>query len=813
MTHCIRFTIFCMAACTILSLGVVDSVWSEDRVWRVAGQDAVLDDRAVRAGIADVKAALATVGLTVSSPGQSTEKINMISLNVQTLDLDAPENFTVQDREFVSESAYAIKSHSGDARTLSITAASPLGLAYGLFHVADRIRVLKAVPDAQESVAPALPYRFILGRAPVENSLAGPDPSENNLRIAEQAFEESLVQTLKQGYNFIILHGTEDCVPWEVEAYKKRSERYRKYMERFIKTAHAYHLRILLMGDEFIYHPELLERFKATTSVKDDAFWKAYQSKYRSLMSALPELDGVATRVGELIPRYDFRSIDLIHSEEDEPNPRIEERYRRFIKSMQEVVVEEFGKFYFHRTWVVNVHEQHSIPDVYMNTFTEDVPVENFFSSIKLTSGDQWYHYEPYNATFGLTPHTTVAQGEIFSGYQGGGTYIDYPARYFQAAMEWAADRGTKGQLANLGPDQLSAHAISYVFSRLGWTPRADAETLTEDWAAATFGREVRSEIAEIFLLGSLAVRDGLYIRQPGLHNWSPIRHVRTNAFVQRGNPLWDKGKAHDRFLKDIYLECKPWVPETISELNRGVETSERMLTLFANCENRITDREKAKALERLLLHGRAAIQLNRDYVEGFLRYFRYREAPTTENKAALAVVLERVRTSATNYEANYNYYVLLGVSAFVELAGRALENLEEAERVLREAPTAEGVQKMFADARSASAKRLREHPDALHIATWEGTVDGRDLVLIQGDTFRVEHIADDGISSTQLTEHNKIPRDRDCEIVVKPLEVRGTVYLSEQPSAANEYTTTLYVEDPAVGQAVIRFDLYAIER
>jgi hypothetical protein len=779
--------------------------------WVVAGERDVVNDRAVAVGLLELRAALAEFGSELSDRGRTPEDANAVVLEIAPPSLELPETSSAQEEQFLIESSYKVATQAGAQRTITVSAASPPGLAYGLCHVAERIRVLKVVPDINETSVPVLPYRFIIAGPQVANTFTGPEVTEEALAASERAFEALAAKTVKNGYNFLIIHNTEDYIPWGEPHYQERSERYRKHLQRFISVAHAYHLRLLLIGDEFIYLPEYLKRLRATPSVKDDALWEALRSKYRDLLTLCPELDGIATRVGELIPKYDFRGLDLIHSPEPEPNPRIEERYRRFIKAMHEVVAGEFGKFYLHRTWAINVHEQHSIPQVYAGTFTEEVSAENLFLTIKLTAGDQWYHYEPYNETFGLTPHTTIAQGELYSGYQGGGMYIDYPARYFQAALEWAVDRKTKGILNGFGPECLPAEAILHVFSRLAWEPRADVVELTEDWAAATFGREVREDIAEIFLLASVAVRDGIYLRQPGLSNWAPIRQIRTNMFVQEGNPLWDKGKGHDAFLKDLYLECKPWFAETIAEMDHGLEISERMWGIFERCRNKIEDSEKAAALEQLLLHGHAAIRLNRDYVEAFLRYFRYREAPGDENKDQLASALERLKTSAEAYERDFEYYRLLGVHTFTDLAERALANLDEAERVLREAPTRQQVLDVYAEAQSESVRVLLENPNAVLFATWEGTIDGKDLLFIEDGRFRIEHIAHDPISSASLAVHNELPKDRPYRVIVKPIQVRGTVLVYEQPTPQNDGRIALYLEDLSSGQTVFRFELYAV--
>ena len=63
------------------------------------------------------------------------------------------------------------------------------------------------------------------------------------------------------------------------------------------------------------------------------------------------------------------------------------------------------------------------------------------------------------------------------------------------------------------------------------------------------------------------------------------------------------------------------------------------------------------------------------------------------------------------------------------------------------------------------------------------------------------------------VTQHNEIPSDGDYTIVIDPVEVRGTAFLHEQPTGENDSTITVYLEDPAPGQAVFRFDLYAVPK
>jgi hypothetical protein len=68
-------------------------------------------------------------------------------------------------------------------------------------------------------------------------------------------------------------------------------------------------------------------------------------------------------------------------------------------------------------------------------------------------------------------------------------------------------------------------------------------------------------------------------------------------------------------------------------------------------------------------------------------------------------------------------------------------------------------------------------------------------------------------MGNIQYTWHNDLSSDQPYTIVVKPLDVRGAVYVMDQPSAENQRTITLYLEDPANGPSVFTFEVYAINK
>jgi hypothetical protein len=764
----------------------------------VASQE-ILVDPAVSAGIEDLEEALSE-----KKPSEGYQFL----LEVSEDPIYDPGDIPEIERTLIADSCFEIRSSADGTR---LVGGSALGLAYGLFELADRVRVNGSIPLVNEVVHPELPYRILCTSTPFSSTLEGPGTLTEDIERTRESYEKTLKRVLKHGFNIVTIRSSQDYFPQDIEIYTERSERYGKHLRAIIDLAHAYHLLIIPIGDEFTYLPEALERAGAKPSIKDEKLWEFLRAKYRSLFASFPDLDGAGTRIGEHIPYFGFSTLDVIHSSESEPDPRIEERYRNFIKTMHGVVSGEHDKLYLHRTWTVNVHEQHSVYQVYQATFTPEVPVENLLLAIKLTAGDQWYPCEPYNVTFGRTPHTTIAQGELYSGYQGRGTFIEYPARYFQAALEWAVDRNTRGIMTGLGSEGFTDDAITYVFSRLGWNPHCSVDELTVNWATKVFGREVAGDIARIFLLGSVAVRDGLYLRQPGLHNWEPIPHLRVNDFVVKGVPDLDNGRTHDEYLKGIYLQCKPWLEQTESELDHGEEVCREMIGIFEGCRDKIADESKAKALEKILHHGLATMKLNGGYAKAFLRYFKYRDEPTEASRKVLEGRLHDLEEAIADYRTQYDFYKMQGISAFLVLAKRAMDDLENAEKTLENSPTMDDLQTMFDRERENWEKRLDGSSESILVATWKGSVDGRDIIRIKEGKFTIEHIADDPIVSPQIWVHADFPRDRKYGVVIKPLDVPGNIHIREQPSAENDYTLTLYTEDRTPGRSVYLFEIHAI--
>lgn len=655
--------------------------------------------------------------------------------------------------------------------------------------------------------AVALPYRIVSVNLGVGNPAEGPPADPAQLAAVMAKFDERLARAQALGYNHVLVAGLENYVPGEPGG--DRARRFRPYLEAAIRAAHARGMKLLLYGDEAIYRPEWLSRAGAKASVKDPRFWEVLAEKWRRLLGAFPELDGLAFRFGEVIPYQGFESLDLLHSAEQEPNPRIEERVRRFVLAAHRVVAGEFGKLLLVRTWATNDWGLHSVPEIFRATFTPEVPRDHLLVSIKLTKQDAWYYGSAFNPTFGQTQHVTVAEAELYSQYHGLGTLVDFPARWFASALRHAVARGAQGVMAGDARPGLMNAAIFHVFSRLAQDPEADEEKLTREWAAREFGEDAAEAIAAILLESGAAARDAFYWPAFPALGWNPLPHVRVNRIVARGDPLWDKGRGHDEFLRELYLMSRPYLEETRESVERGYRRYAALRERFLAVRGRIAKAEARQELERLLDHSVATAALLRDYAHTILSYGRYRERPSDEERRRLAADVAALKESAAAYRRTHSFYDLAGVNVTLDLASRMLEDRERAERILREAPTREQLLEKFARAREEHHRLLAADPAAEKIVYWRGTVDARATVVFREKEAEVRPLAGDGVPDARAEFFQAVQPRPGGRWLLRVIRGRGVAYLMEEPAPGRSPAAVVYLDDPQPGNAIYEFELY----
>jgi len=654
------------------------------------------------------------------------------------------------------------------------------------------------------AAAASLPYRMLHVEPGLGYPEEGPSASPAEVAAFAQRFERRVERARQYGYNYLVFRGLENYVPGD-----ERAARFRQYLDAAIRVAHAHGLKLLLYGDEAIYRPEWLARAGARASVKDPRFWEMLADKYRRLLHAFPELDGVATRVGEVIPYHGFEALDILHSAEAEPDPRLEERSRKFVLTVHRVVAGEFGKLFLYRTWATNDWEQHSVPAIFRATFTEAVPEANLLISIKLTKQDAWYYGSAFNPTFGQTRHATVAEAELYSQYHGAGTIVDFPIRWFASGLRYACWRGARGVLVGEPPSGVLASGIFTIFSRLAMDPAADEEQLTREWARQELGAEVAGAVAEILLDSAEAVRDTYYLPAFPSLGWNPLPHVRGTRIVARGDPLWDEGRGHDEFLQEIYLMSRPYLSLTRASVNRGHARFVELLQKFTAIRDRIGWPEWRDELQQRLEHSIAVATLLRDYVHTILSYGEYREHLSAAARERLAASLSALRASAESYRQRYRFFDLAGIDVTIKLASRMLEDPQRAEEILRRAPTHEELVARFARAREEDLRLLASDPKARKILSWQGTVDGRAVLRIRGREVVIENLSAMGVLDARAHFVEPVTARDGGRWLLRPIRARGIAYLMEAPSLANQGTASVYLDDPEPGNAIYEFELY----
>ena len=564
--------------------------------------------------------------------------------------------------------------------------------------------------------------------------------------------------------------------------------------------------------------PSLLADLGASASLEDPKFWEALKTKYRLLLEAMPELDGVVTFTGEEQSYWgDYAFFDIMQHEPDANWP-LDKRYRTFVKTVHEVVSGEFGKEVHHRTWTTNGYEQQSQPEVYERIFTDDVPAENLFLIPSFTQNDRWW-FQAYNPTVNRTPHSMMIVCEPMDYHGGDNVFPTFPAAYFQAGFEsmLAVDNSNlKGASLDMPPmegwDRNSMTA--YAVARLTWNYRDDPRGIARDYCAINFGPDLADAMAEICLLSPVAYKYGLYIEPAAYGAFSSLPHIRVGQFDAEGYPRIDGGKEHMAFLQQLYLRCKPWLEEAYTYLDHGLAAARKMEELYLPIRPRVADQAFATTVGDSLRITRLLIETNNLYVKTFVAYFQYREGRTPEQRERLAARCNSLRTVRDAFAAEPDAgFQLFGVDQLLVNATQALDDLDRAEGNLARALTPVQIEKCVEELQARYGQVLQEQGEkAVKVLYWEGRVDGRDVLAVRGDQLHIEHLRWDPLYVQDHTFFAALPKK---PVTVVPEDIESEPmhpFVLEQPTAENDYTVRVYLNDVPGGAHWFKFNLYYLD-
>jgi len=695
----------------------------------------------------------------------------------------------------------------GERNVTSLVADGVLGAAYGLIWLADRLRAGRGWPPEDADRRPRFAQRFggfHLSFAPQEKPPY--IDRENSEKQIEHAIRQ-LDHALLANATAILHYDVQNLIPWDDPKHGQRNAVCRELYAEFLKAAHARRLRIYPMGDEFLYLPEWFKRTGATLSTDDPKLWEALKSKYRGLLRAMPEIDGIATRVGEVIPKGDIMAWDIIHTGEDRS---LEGNYRRFVKAMYEVVVGECGRQYFHRTWVVNTWEQSSVPEIYARTFTDEIPTKNLILCIKLTTGDQW-EWQPINPTFGQTPHATAATVETARAQDYLSGSPDFAVEFAQAGLEWALEHGSVATMMNLRPlwqENLWA-GMEYAAWRLAWNPYQPVREIVADWARATIGPQIAERVAEMLLDLDDIHREGFHVRGPSYHTWEPFRHAR-KGWICKGNPYLDGGRGQHRHLRDIYLMAKPELESGLRTMSEHTARYDRWLDSFRAWMRELDDPERGRWLETILARGQDYLHINLAYVTAFLRYFDYEDNRDGGRRESCVAAVRELEKELERFQSRSSE-IVQGIEEFLKFARRGLEDIDALERAMARLPNEAEVERILREAQRRDAEAIERNPKARLYARWRGNIDGRDILrfAVNEGTWEIEHCLGDPASTYECTVGERPTGSGRFAARITLGEERCWAYILEQPGKENGETLPIMVEDTLPGQGAHDIGIY----
>jgi len=794
----------------ILIAGIIASLFmvgacSSKTEWLILPGEVHRQDEAFRVCRADLQA----TGSTLEHGFELIEKRPESAANIIFVG-DAARNLAVAElvqaprfhpAALGSPEGYQIASgETENGRFVIVSGGSLSGDIYGLYRVLDRLKVCGEIPALNEVRTPSLQIRFT--------------------RIIVRT-KEDICRALRYGLNHVYIETPLALTPWNAEPERSENEANRRAAHEIIQYAHQLRLKVLAFGTEFTYHPSILKEFDATLSPSDPSFWDALQAKYRRLLQALPELDGVATFTG---PEQDFwgnyRTFDIMH-DQTLCDWTLEKRYRTFIKKMHHVVVGEFDKIYHHHTWTTNCYEQQARPEVYQAIFTADVPVKNLFLFPSFTQNDRWWH-QRYNPTFNLTPHQMLTVLEPMNYYEASKSNIfpTYPGPYYQAGLQMVLEDekcNLRGASFDLYPaeDFRTAALTAYTAYRLGWNHLEDPRQIAEDFCAIHFGQAAARQMAEIYLLSPVAYKYGLFIEPVAYGHFNSLPHIRVGTFPAMGYSAIDGGREHIDFWRKIYLSCKPWIDETYDDLDHGLEVTECMLEQFKTAKPLIRDQTLAKDVEISLNVTRHLVRTNNLYVKSAFDYFAYLDAPSSATKKHLAARHAEFKAARDAFASAPGFgYHLFGVDQVLLNIEDALLDVEQARLRLRQAPTSQQIEQTIASQQTRYVQVLQEQRrHAVKFLHWEGLVDGRDLLEICGENVRIIHLRWDPPSVTACQFFKPLPK-KAVTVIVDDIQSRPIhPFVLDQPSPENDFTAKVYLYDEPEGRDWIKFDLYYIEK
>jgi len=410
------------------------------------------------------------------------------------------------------------------------------GTMYGLFKLAERIRLGDDLWQIKMELAPAFPQRIY---SELGQLLDIPDigyysdkPPYVNEKIMRQEVNEAkelLRHIVSLGYNTLaILHlGVEEYIDYRYldkqvytpdDRHRTRSTVFCKYFKDLCDYAHSLHVDVYLQVYEIQYPPKLDELYGV--DLDSPKIERIINARYKELFERVP-LDGMIIGATETHPRAVYHSKQLWRKKGKAGAGRMLTMYHNACKAA--------GKKSIFRLWRI-------ADDVDgMKKVARYVP-KDAVMMIKNTGGDFWLNYPTTTVVTQAHVHKQplVVVFDTFRQYDGwsrlfcymkrwgevvktcrdngvvglnawgawspGCLWPDYEPGYLRGSSKPVSWRGYWNNFRMFSRGFTPGQANVYLLGRLGWNPDADIKQIAQDFAALHVGTDNASAAAEALL-------------------------------------------------------------------------------------------------------------------------------------------------------------------------------------------------------------------------------------------------------------------------------------------------------------------------
>ena len=506
--------------------------------------------------------ALVTNGLATCDDGCALAINDLISVlessgyKVQIVsdsETDTTINFNTIVIEEVNEGlgeSYRIKPKKIKGRNVLEVGGGERGLMYGIFKLAEEIRLKKQIWNIDLEKSPGFSRRMyaeegqLLNFPSVGYHLFQP-PWVNHGRLEAEVKELKLLidQIARLGFNtFTILHvNFEDYINYKYldrevygsdDVHRIKSVHFARHMTDLINYAHRRHIEVFLQVYEFQYPPRLGELYQLDLQHPDTE--KIINAKVRELFESVP-FDGLVITATESNPRSGYLSKNLWQKYGKEGAGKLMTLYHQAAKAA--------GKTAIFRSWLIAYGAEDS--HLVIENTPEDAQLEikhtgrDFFLNFPLTDAiaGGLGKIRPLTITFDVFPQyygwsrlvcyqkriaeearlarqngvTSIqawgawSAGCIWSdqhpGYKSDGQLIDPEKKIVDWAGLWNNFRiFTRG----FTPGQMNAYQVS----RIMWDTGLSAEDIALDWGKMYFGAKNAGAVARVLMNSQDAFRE-----------------------------------------------------------------------------------------------------------------------------------------------------------------------------------------------------------------------------------------------------------------------------------------------------------------